>query len=90
MSKDISIDNDILRQASLIYIDSNLNRFCGTVESMFGLGLPEMMIIGLVAVLVFGPKKIPEIGGALGKSLRGFKEELENPDNQEENQDESS
>jgi len=57
---------------------------------MFGLGLPEMMIIGLVAVLVFGPKKIPEIGGALGKSLRGFKEELENTDDQEENQDESS
>ncbi len=53
---------------------------------MFGLGLPEMMIIGLVAVLVFGPKKIPEIGGALGKSLRGFKEELDNPDDSEENQ----
>lgn len=54
---------------------------------MFGLGLPEMMVIGLVAVLIFGPKKIPEIGGALGKSLRGFKEELENSEDQEDNQD---
>ncbi len=43
---------------------------------MFGLGVPELVIIGVVAVLVFGPKKIPEIGGALGKSLRGFKEEI--------------
>lgn len=50
---------------------------------MFGLGWPEVMIIGLVAVLVFGPKKIPEIGGALGKTLKGFKEELNNSENKE-------
>lgn len=43
---------------------------------MFGLGIPEMAIIGLVAVLIFGPKKIPELGSALGKTLRGFKEEM--------------
>jgi sec-independent protein translocase protein TatA len=50
---------------------------------MFGLGWPEVVIIGLVAVLVFGPKKIPEVGGALGKTLKGFKEELNNKDNQD-------
>ena len=43
---------------------------------MFGLGFPELAIIAIVAILVFGPKKIPEIGGALGKTLRGFKEEM--------------
>lgn len=43
---------------------------------MFGLGWPEVGIIGIVALLVFGPKKIPEIGSALGKTLRGFKEEV--------------
>ncbi len=43
---------------------------------MFGLGLPEMAIIGVVAILIFGPKKIPELGSALGKTLRGFKEEM--------------
>jgi sec-independent protein translocase protein TatA len=48
---------------------------------MFGLGLPEMGVIVLVAVLIFGPKKIPELGSALGKTLRGFKEELKNPNN---------
>lgn len=47
---------------------------------MFGLGVPEIVIIGVVAVLVFGPKRIPELGGALGKTLRGFKEEMDKPD----------
>ncbi len=46
---------------------------------MFGLGWTEIAVIGVVAVLVFGPKKIPELGSALGKTLRGFKEELNNP-----------
>lgn len=46
---------------------------------MFGLGAPEVAIIALVAILVFGPKKIPEIGSALGKTIRGFKEEMDNP-----------
>ncbi|MEG4286216.1 twin-arginine translocase TatA/TatE family subunit [Microcoleus sp. A006_D1] len=41
---------------------------------MFGLGLPEMGIIAVVAILIFGPKKIPELGNALGKTLRSFKE----------------
>jgi sec-independent protein translocase protein TatA len=46
---------------------------------MFGLGIPEVAIIGLVAVLVFGPKKIPEIGSALGKTIKGFKAEMDKP-----------
>jgi len=49
---------------------------------MFGLGFPEMAVIGIVAVLIFGPKKIPELGSALGKTLRGFKDEMKN-DNDE-------
>lgn len=47
---------------------------------MFGLGWPEVVIIGLVAILIFGPKKIPELGGTFGKTLRGFKEGLTKPD----------
>ena len=41
---------------------------------MFGLGLPEMGLIAVAAILIFGPKKIPELGNALGKTLRSFKE----------------
>ncbi len=46
---------------------------------MFGLGWPEIAVITIVAVLIFGPKKIPELGTALGKTLRGFKEEMKTP-----------
>ncbi|MGY6529829.1 MAG: twin-arginine translocase TatA/TatE family subunit [Cyanobacterium sp.] len=45
---------------------------------MFGLGIPELVVIMVVAILIFGPKKLPELGNALGKSLRGFKEEIGN------------
>ncbi|MGB3572549.1 MAG: twin-arginine translocase TatA/TatE family subunit [Phormidesmis sp.] len=51
---------------------------------MFGLGIPEIVIIGVVAVLVFGPKRIPELGGALGKTLRGFKDEMDKPSEEDE------
>ncbi len=43
---------------------------------MFGLGLPEVGVIAIAAILIFGPKRIPELGSTLGKTLRGFKEEL--------------
>jgi sec-independent protein translocase protein TatA len=46
---------------------------------MFGLGWPEVAIIAIAALLIFGPKKIPELGGAIGKTLRGFKEEMNKP-----------
>lgn len=40
---------------------------------MFGLGLPEILLILIVALLVFGAAKLPEIGRALGKALNEFK-----------------
>lgn len=43
------------------------------------LGWAEVGIILILVLVVFGPKKIPELGGALGKTLRGFKQELDNP-----------
>lgn len=42
--------------------------------NIFGIGLPEMVLILIVALLVFGPKKLPEIGRSLGKALRGFQD----------------
>lgn len=41
---------------------------------MFNLGWVEIGVICLVALLIFGPKKIPELGGTFGKTLRNFKE----------------
>ena len=40
--------------------------------NIFGIGLPEMAVIGAVALLVFGPKRLPELGKTLGKTLKGF------------------
>jgi len=37
------------------------------------LGLPELIIIGVIALLVFGPKKLPELGSGLGKAIKDFK-----------------
>lgn len=42
--------------------------------NVFGIGLPEMAIIFIVALLVFGPKKLPEIGRSLGKAIRSFQD----------------
>jgi len=42
--------------------------------NVFGIGLPEMGLIMIVALLVFGPKKLPEIGRSLGKALKGFQD----------------
>lgn len=50
---------------------------------MFGLGWPEVGIIAIVAILIFGPKKIPELGSALGKTLKGFKEEMNTQDEED-------
>jgi len=55
---------------------------------MFGLGWPEVIIIGIVTVLIFGPKKIPELGGTIGKTLRGFKDELGKPEEDDLDRDE--
>ncbi len=43
---------------------------------MFGLGIPEMIIISVVGIAVFGSKRIPELGKAVGQTIRGFKREL--------------
>ena len=43
---------------------------------MFGLGVTEVIIILVVALLVFGPGRLPEIGGALGKGIRDFRRAL--------------
>ncbi|MCY7406500.1 MAG: twin-arginine translocase TatA/TatE family subunit [Alkalinema sp. CAN_BIN05] len=41
---------------------------------MFNLGWPEVAIVLLIAIVIFGPKKLPELGGSFGKTLKGFKE----------------
>jgi sec-independent protein translocase protein TatA len=47
---------------------------------MFGLGLPELVVICVIALLVFGPKKLPDAGKALGQAIRGFRSGMEERD----------
>ncbi len=47
---------------------------------MFGLGSQELMIILLIAFLVFGGKRLPELGSSLGQAIRGFKNSLKEED----------
>lgn len=44
---------------------------------MFGIGAPELVVILVIALIVFGPGKLPEIGSALGKGVRDFKKAFE-------------
>ena len=37
------------------------------------IGLPEILLLGLVVLLVFGPKRLPEMGRSMGRGLREFK-----------------
>ncbi len=40
---------------------------------MFGLGMPELMIILVIVVIIFGASKLPELGAGLGKGIKNFK-----------------
>ena len=45
--------------------------------NIFGVGLPEVTVIVILALLIFGPKKLPELGKQLGKTLKSLKKSFE-------------
>lgn len=48
---------------------------------MFGsLGMPELIVIFVVALVVFGPSKLPELGKSLGEAIRGFRKSVSEAD----------
>jgi sec-independent protein translocase protein TatA len=47
---------------------------------VFGLGLQELIIIMVIALVIFGGKKLPEVGSGLGKAIREFKRGTSEPD----------
>ena len=54
---------------------------------MFGLGVPELMVILVIALVVFGPSKLPQIGSGLGKAIRDFKKGVTGGDDEESDKD---
>ena len=47
---------------------------------MFGIGMPELVIILVIILVIFGAGKLPEIGAGLGKGIKGFKKSLSGED----------
>jgi sec-independent protein translocase protein TatA len=43
---------------------------------MFGIGMPELLIILVIILIIFGAGKLPEIGSALGKGIKNFKKSM--------------
>ncbi len=54
---------------------------------MFGLGVPELMVILVIALVIFGPSKLPQIGSGLGKAIRDFKKGVTGGDDDEANKE---
>ncbi len=54
---------------------------------MFGIGMPELVIILVIILIIFGAGKLPEIGGAIGKGIRNFKKSFQETDEVDSAQD---
>ena len=46
---------------------------------MFRLGVPELLVIGLIVLFLFGGKKLPEMGKGIGEGIRNFKKSIRAP-----------
>jgi sec-independent protein translocase protein TatA len=47
------------------------------------IGLPEILVVLVIALLVFGPKRLPELGRSLGRGMRSFKDAISGEDEKE-------
>ena len=50
---------------------------------IFGLGTPEILVILVVVLVIFGPKNLPKLGSALGKTVKNVREGMEGEEDEE-------
>lgn len=50
---------------------------------MFGMGMQELIVVLIIALLLFGAKRLPEVGRSLGRSISAFKEGLKRGEDDE-------
>ncbi|MCH8207597.1 MAG: twin-arginine translocase TatA/TatE family subunit, partial [Nitrospinae bacterium] len=50
---------------------------------MMGIGFPELMVILVIIMIIFGAGKLPEIGNAFGKSIKNFKQSMKEAEQEE-------
>ncbi len=62
---------------------SNVHRK-GAAVMFGGIGIPELIIVLVIALIFFGPGKLPELGSSIGKAIKGFKKSMEEPEKKRE------
>lgn len=56
---------------------------------IFGLGTPEILVILVVVLVIFGPKNLPKLGSALGKTVKNVREGMEGEESDKDEDDKS-
>jgi len=54
---------------------------------MFGLGMPELIVILIIVLVIFGANRLPQLGEGLGKAIKGFKKGLSDAPSQDSGSD---
>lgn len=57
---------------------------------IFGMGLPELLVILVIILLIFGPKNLPKLGSALGKTVKSLREGMGSKDEEAEVEESSA